>query len=125
MSSRAPRVRRSAGVGTPAASAGSWNDAPSSSGPRPSESSQRLCIGAMFYDSGGRRGHRSEHDRFEVDGANAARDFLREQGVSGDALRIVWDAIALHPTAGLPEHEVPDVALVTSGVECDVLAEKL
>jgi hypothetical protein len=44
------------------------------------------------------RGHRSEHDRFEVDGANAARDFLREHGVTGDALRIVWDAIALHTT---------------------------
>jgi hypothetical protein len=43
-------------------------------------------------------GHRSEHDRLEVDGANAARDFLRAHGVSGDALRIVWDAIALQTT---------------------------
>src|SRR3982751_5574022 len=38
-------------------------------------------------------GHRSEHDRFEVDGANAARDVLREHG---NALRTVRDAIALH-----------------------------
>src|SRR4051794_14051986 len=38
-------------------------------------------------------GHRSEHDRFEVDGANAARDVLREHG---NAVRTVRDAIALH-----------------------------
>jgi hypothetical protein len=45
--------------------------------------------------------------------------------VSGDAPRTVWDAIALHATPGIPEHKVPDVALVTAGVEYDVLAEKL
>jgi catalase/catalase-related immune-responsive protein len=63
-----------------------------------------LYIGAMFQDIGARRGDRSEHDRFDVDGANAARDFLREHGVSGDALRTVWDAIALQrPRVRAPE----------------------
>jgi hypothetical protein len=80
-----------------------------------------LFIGAMFHDIGLVEGHRSQHDRFEVDGANAARAFLTEQGVSGDALRIVWDAIALHTTPGIPEHKEPEVALVTAGVELDVL----
>ena len=62
-----------------------------------------LYIGAMFHDTGGLvEGYRSEHDRFEVDGANAAREFLREHGVSGDALRTVWDAIALHTTPRYP-----------------------
>ncbi|MEA2280375.1 MAG: hypothetical protein QOK21_982, partial [Solirubrobacteraceae bacterium] len=32
-----------------------------------------LYIGAMFHDIGLVEGHRSAHDRFEVDGANAAR----------------------------------------------------
>ena len=80
-----------------------------------------LFIGAMFHDIGLVEGHRSAHDRFEVDGANAARDFLVAHGVTGDALRVVWDAIALHTTPGIPEHKEPEVALVTAGVELDVL----
>ena len=80
-----------------------------------------LYVGAMFHDIGLVDGHRSEHDRFEVDSANAAREFLRAHGVSSDALRIVWDAIALHTTPGIPEHKEPEVALVTAGVEYDVL----
>ena len=80
-----------------------------------------LYIGAMFHDIGLVEGHRSAHDRFEVDGANAAREFLVGQGVGGDALRIVWDAIALHTTPGIPQHKEPEVALVSAGVELDVL----
>ena len=80
-----------------------------------------LYIGAMFHDIGLVEGHRSAHDRFEIDGANAAREFLVGQGVTGDALRIVWDAIALHTTPGIPQHKEPEVALVTAGVEFDVL----
>jgi hypothetical protein len=80
-----------------------------------------LFIGAMFHDIGLVAGHRSQEDRFEVDGANAARQFLVSHGVTGDALRVVWDAIALHTTPGIPEHKEPEVALVTAGVELDVL----
>jgi hypothetical protein len=80
-----------------------------------------LYIGAMFHDIGLVEGHRSAHDRFEVDGANAARAFLADHGVTGDALRIVWDSIALHTTPGIPQHKEPEVALVTAGVEIDVL----
>jgi HD superfamily phosphodiesterase len=80
-----------------------------------------LYVGAMFHDIGLVEGHRSAHDRFEVDGANAAREFLVGQGVTGDALRVVWDAIALHTTPGIPQHKEPEVALVTAGVELDVL----
>jgi hypothetical protein len=80
-----------------------------------------LYIGAMFHDIGLVEGHRSDQDRFEVDGANAARDFLRQHGVEGEPLRIVWDAIALHTTPGIPQHKEPEVALVTAGVEFDVL----
>jgi len=80
-----------------------------------------LYVGAMFHDIGLVEGHRSADDRFEVDGANAAREFLAGHGVAGDALRIVWDAIALHTTPGIPQHKEPEVALVTAGVELDVL----
>jgi HD superfamily phosphodiesterase len=80
-----------------------------------------LYVGAMFHDIGLVEGHRSAHDRFEVDGANAARDFLLSHGVESEAVRIVWDAIALHTTPGIPQHKEPEVALVTAGVELDVL----
>ncbi len=80
-----------------------------------------LYVGAMFHDIGLVEGHRSAHDRFEVDGANAAREFLAAHGVTGDALRIVWDSIALHTTPGIPQHKEPEVALVAAGVELDVL----
>jgi HD superfamily phosphodiesterase len=80
-----------------------------------------LYIGAMFHDVGLVAGHRSAHNRFEVDGANAARDFLAERGVPVDTVRVVWDAIALHTTPGIPEHKEAEVALVTAGVELDVL----
>jgi HD superfamily phosphodiesterase len=80
-----------------------------------------LYIGAMFHDIGLVEGHRSAHDRFEVDGANAAREFLVRHGATDDEVRIVWDAIALHTTPGIPQHKEPEVALVTAGVELDVL----
>ncbi|WP_055701250.1 HD domain-containing protein [Streptomyces silaceus] len=80
-----------------------------------------LYVGAMFHDLGlGERFHSSGR-RFEVDGADEARDFLRGHGVPEDAVRRVWTAIALHTTPGIPEFMEPEVALVTAGVEYDVL----
>ncbi|MEV5388001.1 HD domain-containing protein [Streptomyces sp. NPDC052721] len=80
-----------------------------------------LYIGAMFHDLGlGARFHGSGR-RFEVDGADAARLFLRDHDVPEDSIRRVWTAIALHTTPGVPEFMEPEVALVTAGVEYDVL----
>jgi hypothetical protein len=80
-----------------------------------------LYVGAMFHDIGLTEGYRQSQNRFEVDGANAARDFLRGYGIAEAEVDVVWDAIALHTTPGIPEHKKPEVALVTSGVEMDVL----
>lgn len=80
-----------------------------------------LYAGAMFHDMGLTHQHSSAHERFEVDGANAARDFLRGQGLSPHDIDTVWTAIALHTTPGIPQHMHPVVALVTAGVEMDVL----
>jgi HD superfamily phosphodiesterase len=41
-----------------------------------------LYVGAMFHDIGIVEGHRSEHERFEIDGTNAARDFLERDGLA-------------------------------------------
>ena len=59
--------------------------------------------------------------RLAVDGANTACGFLRKHGVSQQDLDTVWTAIALHTTPGIPKHMHPVVALVTAGVEMDVL----
>jgi hypothetical protein len=80
-----------------------------------------LYAGAMFHDIGLVPAYSSAADRFEVDGANAARDFLRRHNISEQDLDHVWTAIALHTTPGIPQYMHPVVALVTAGVEMDVL----
>jgi hypothetical protein len=80
-----------------------------------------LYVGAMFHDIGLTERYRTSMQRFEVDGANAARDFLRDRGVDENAIRKVWLGIALHTTPGVPEFLDPEIALVTAGVETDVL----
>jgi HD superfamily phosphodiesterase len=80
-----------------------------------------LYAGAMFHDMGLTRRHSSPSERFEVDGANAARAFLRGRGISEAEIATVWVAIALHTTPGIPRHMHPVVALLTAGVAMDVL----
>jgi hypothetical protein len=80
-----------------------------------------LYAGAMFHDLGLTPRYRTSTVRFEVDGANAARDFLQERGVDKADADYVWLAIALHTTPGVPEFLDPEIALVTAGVETDVI----
>jgi hypothetical protein len=80
-----------------------------------------LYVGAMFHDLGLTKEYGSSDQRFELDGADAARAFLRGRGISENDARNVWLAIALHTTPGIPDRLEPDVALVTAGVETDVL----
>jgi len=80
-----------------------------------------LYAGAMFHDMGLTPKHSSARERFEVDGANAAREFLRSHHIPLADVDTVWTAIALHTTPGIPQHMHPVVALLTVGVEMDVL----
>lgn len=80
-----------------------------------------LYAGAMFHDMGLVPAYSSLGERFEVDGANAARTFLAQRGIDPADVYTVWTAIALHTTPGIPRHMHPLVALVTAGVEMDVL----
>jgi HD domain len=80
-----------------------------------------VYIGAMFHDLGLNEQFRHSGRRFEVDSAGEARRFLQGHGVPEDSIRRVWTAIALHTTPGVPEFMEPEVALVTAGVEYDVL----
>jgi HD domain len=80
-----------------------------------------LYAGAMFHDIGLVPAYSSDADRFEVDGANTARNFLRRHKISEQDIDHVWTAIALHTTPGIPQYMHPVVALLTAGVEMDVL----
>ncbi len=80
-----------------------------------------LYVGAMFHDMGLQAPYASADERFEVDGANAAAEFLRGHAIDERDIDDVWDSIALHTTPGIPKHKRPVIALVTAGVEMDVL----
>ena len=80
-----------------------------------------LYAAAMFHDLGLTERYRASSLRFEVDGANAARDFLRERGIDKTDADKVWLGIALHTTPGVPEFLDDEVALVQAGVEVDVI----
>ena len=80
-----------------------------------------LYAAAMFHDIGLMPSHSSTNLRFEVDGANAARDFLQSYQLDPADIEKVWAGIALHTTPGIPEFMHPVIALTTAGVEMDVL----
>ncbi|MEU6125370.1 HD domain-containing protein [Streptomyces sp. NPDC047123] len=80
-----------------------------------------LYVGAMFHDLGLTERFRRTDQRFEIDGADEARRFLRAHGVDEERADRAWTAIALHTTPEIPLHMAPEVALVTRGVELDVL----
>jgi hypothetical protein len=79
-----------------------------------------LYAAAMFHDIGLTAHYGHSHHRFEVDGANAARDFLRGQGIAESDIETVWNAVALHTTPGIPEFMRPEIALVQAGAGMDV-----
>ena len=57
---------------------------------------------------------------FEIQGAEAAKTFLRERGMAAERIDVVWDGIAMHPLA-ISEYKRPEVALVGAGAGADVL----
>jgi hypothetical protein len=79
-----------------------------------------LYAASMFHDIGLTSKYQHSQLRFEVDGANAARDFLRSHGLCGTDLEKVWNAIALHTTPGIPEHMDAEIALLQAGAGMDV-----
>jgi hypothetical protein len=79
-----------------------------------------LYVCALFHNVGlSPKYHGSPH-RYEVDGANAARDFMKQYAVGDEGIKEVWVAIALHTTPGIPEHMSSLVAMISAGVQMDV-----
>jgi hypothetical protein len=80
-----------------------------------------LYVAAAFHDFGLLKKFSSPDERFEVDGANAARQFLNAHKVPDEQVEVAWEAIALHTTPGVTQYMRPEVALLYSGVGLDVL----
>ena len=79
-----------------------------------------LYAAAMFHDLGLTEAFHASSLRFEVDGANAARDFLRSHGIPEADIHKVWTAIAFHTTPGIPEFLHPEASLLHMATGMDV-----
>lgn len=80
-----------------------------------------LYVAALFHDLGIADAFHTETKRFEVDGADAARAFLRSHGIPEPKADLVWEAVALHTTPGIPQYMRPEIALTNAGVLVDVV----
>src|SRR6195256_6483292 len=80
-----------------------------------------LFICAAFHDLGLLKKFSSAADRFEVDSANAARQFLEHHAVPTARIQTAWDAISLHTTPGIAAYKPLEVELLYNGVALDSL----
>ena len=80
-----------------------------------------LYVASLFHDMGLVDAYHTDTKRFEVDGADAAREFLRTRGIPENDADLVWQAIALHTTPGIPAYMRPEIKLTNAGVLVDVV----
>jgi hypothetical protein len=91
---------------------------------KPVANPELLAVSAILHDLG-LTGRYGAEQRFEVDGANAARAFLKERGIPAEQTQLVWDAIALHTTRSIALHKEPEVAMTHAGITVDVIGAGL
>jgi hypothetical protein len=77
-------------------------------------------LGAVLHDLGQTERFMGKQ-RFEVDGADAAAEFLKGKGLAKELIEVVWDAVALHTSRGIVERKRPEIALVSAGAGADVV----
>jgi hypothetical protein len=80
---------------------------------------EMLFLGSVLHDLGLVKAFVAD-DRFEVDGADAAANFLSRQGYPDSKIGVIWDAIALHATLSIPQRKQPEIALVQLGAGVDI-----
>lgn len=77
-----------------------------------------VAVGSLLHDLG-LTDHFPGPRRFEVEGADAARAFVREQGLDDRRAQLVWDTVALNSTPSIARYKEPEVALATAGIALD------
>jgi HD domain len=80
---------------------------------------EAVYVASILHDAGLTPAYMSAHDRFEVDGANLARQVLSRHGIAGTRADLVWDAVSLHDNGGIARWKQPEVMLVNAGVGAD------
>jgi len=74
-----------------------------------------VAVGTLLHDLGLTNSFTGPR-RFEIEGAEAARDFAREQGLEDRRLQLIWDSVALNSTPSIGLHKEAEVALCTAGI---------
>lgn len=77
-----------------------------------------VAITTLLHDIGFTSHGEGPH-RFEVNGANVARSFVRELGFDDRRAQLVWDGIALHVTHSISLFKETEVALSSRGIGVD------
>jgi len=77
-----------------------------------------VAIGTMLHDIG-LTASVTGPNRFEVNGADVARSFIKGKGLSDRRAQLIWDLIALNSTPSLALHKEPEVAVGTMGIGLD------
>jgi HD domain len=77
-----------------------------------------VAVASLLHDLG-LTDHLPGQRRFEVEGADAARAFVREQGMDQRRAQLVWDTVALNSTPSIARYKEPEVALATAGIALD------
>jgi HD domain-containing protein len=77
-----------------------------------------VAIGTLLHDLGLTRGFEGSR-RFEIEGADAARLFARQEGLDDRRVQLVWDTVALNSTPSIALYKEAEVALCTSGIALD------
>jgi hypothetical protein len=81
--------------------------------------SELFYLGAVMHDLGLTERFMGQQ-RFELDGADAAAEFLKDKGVPQESVEVVWDAVALSTSGGIVGRKRPEIALVNAGAVVDV-----
>jgi hypothetical protein len=83
--------------------------------------SELLYLSALYHDTGLATPFSEVEQRFELDGADQARKFLLDRGFPASSAEIVWTAIALHTTPGIPGRMGSEIAAMARGVLTDAV----
>lgn len=77
-----------------------------------------VAVGTLLHDVGLTNDFTGQR-RFEIEGADAAREFAREQGLEDRRVQLIWDTVALNSTPSIALYKEAEVALGTSGIALD------
>jgi hypothetical protein len=77
-----------------------------------------VAVGTILHDIG-LSAAVSGSNRFEVNGADAARSFVKDRGISNRRAQLIWDLVALNSTVSIALHKEAEVAVGTMGIGLD------